>query len=143
MLPIHAYNQGLLLVLLVYDKTIFFCYCNCYCSRMPKAWESAHFIIQGLPLLNFCFLQCPLPLKAKDYSNAFLPTGRVEHSFPRGYGAQYAVYLSAAVLKGWHLLLQTKGVISMTSSFMAVHKAKVLKFLAKLHFFFIYQHEVV
>lgn len=80
MLPIHAYNQGLLLVLLVHDKTIFFCYCNCYCSRMPKAWESAHFIIQGLPLLNFCFLQYPLPLKAKDYSNAFLPTGRVEHT---------------------------------------------------------------
>lgn len=60
----------------------FFCYSNCYCSRMPKAWESAHFIIQRLPLLNFCFLQSPLPLKAKDYFNAFLPTGRVEIQFP-------------------------------------------------------------
>lgn len=58
----------------------FFCSCPCHCSRMPLAWESAHFIIQGLPLLDFCSLQCPLPLKAKDYFNAFPPTGRVEHT---------------------------------------------------------------
>lgn len=67
-------------MLLIHDKSYFFCFRHCYCKRMPKAWESLHFIIQGLPLLNFCFLQCPLPLKAKDYLNAFPPTGRVAHT---------------------------------------------------------------
>lgn len=57
-----------------------FCFCHCYCRRMPQAGDSAHFIIQGQPLLNFCFLQCPLSLKAKDYLNVFPPTGRVAHT---------------------------------------------------------------
>lgn len=90
--PTHTYKQWVLLILFICNKTFFFfCFCHCYSSRMPQAWESAHFIIQRLPLLNFCFLQCPLPLKARDYLNAFPPTGRVAHSFPWGYGAQYCV----------------------------------------------------
>lgn len=94
---------------------------------MPQAGESAHFIIQGQPLLNFCFLQCPLSLKAKDYLNAFPPTGRVAHTVsPKAMVHSSLCFLSVAKLQGWHHPLQTSGVISVTSSFIAVHKAKAL-----------------
>lgn len=117
-------------------KLFFFWFCHCYCSRMPQAWESAHFIIQWLPLLNFCFLQCPLPLKAKDCLNTFPPTGRAAHTVSPE--AMVHNTLCICLLQNcWHLLLQTKGVISMTSSLEAVHKAKVLQFLAKLQFLYV------
>lgn len=82
MFPIHAYNQGVLLILLVYDKTGFFCYCNCYCSSMPKAWESSHFIIQGLPLLNFCFLQYPCLYKLRIILMPSFPLVEQNIQFP-------------------------------------------------------------
>lgn len=135
--PIHVYNQGVLLIFLAYEITFFFCYCNCYCSRMPKAWESAHFIIQRLPLLSFCFLQYPLPLKAKDYFNAFLPTGRVEYTVSPEAMVHNTLYI--CLLQYWRVgtfCCRPRGLISMTSS-MAVHKAKILKFLAKLHFSYV------
>lgn len=71
---------------------------HCCCSRMPQAWESAHFIIQWLPLLNFCFLQCPLPLKAKDCLNTFSPTGRAARTVSPEAMVHNSVYLSAPEL---------------------------------------------
>lgn len=125
--PNHVYQARVLFTVFIYDKNKFFCYCQCYCSRMPQAGESAHFIIQGQPLLNFCFLQCPLSLKAKDYLNAFPPTGRVAHTVsPKAMVHSSLCFLSVAKLQGWHHPLQTSGVISVTSSFIAVHKAKAL-----------------